>query len=234
MPIDPSVDFVIVMIGLAVGVDYSLFYLRREREERAAGHSPPDSLEIAAATSGRAVLISGVTVLVAMAGMFISGIAYFTSFAIGTMIVVAFAMFASLTVLPAILSWLGDRVEKGRIPFVGRRRRAAGESRFWGALVDRVTRRPWLSITSTIQRPALPAARALRAAAALLDEAGLPWETDRQCWLRTGQRSADGDGQQRLGSAAAAHPPAGAGHAQAPACRTAAASCPGGLPNRDR
>ena len=119
LPIDPSVDFVIVMIGLAVGVDYSLFYLRREREERAAGHSPPDSLEIAAATSGRAVLISGVTVLVAMAGMFISGIPYFTSFAIGTMLVVAFAMFASLTVLPAILSWLGDRVEKGRIPFVG-------------------------------------------------------------------------------------------------------------------
>ena len=146
LPIDPSVDFVIVMIGLAVGVDYSLFYLRREREERAAGHSPSDSLEIAAATSGRAVLISGVTVLVAMAGMFISGIPYFTSFAIGTMIVVAFAMFASLTVLPAILSWLGDRVEKGRIPFVGRRRRAAGESRFWGATVDRVTRRPWLSI----------------------------------------------------------------------------------------
>ncbi|MET0939087.1 MAG: MMPL family transporter [Gaiellaceae bacterium] len=147
LPIDPSVDFVIVMIGLAVGVDYSLFYLRREREERAEGHSPSDSLEIAAATSGRAVLISGVTVLVAMAGMFISGIPYFTSFAIGTMIVVAFAMFASLTVLPAILSWLGDRVEKGRIPFVGRRRRAAGESRFWGATVDRVTRRPWLSIT---------------------------------------------------------------------------------------
>jgi uncharacterized membrane protein YdfJ with MMPL/SSD domain len=147
LPIDPSVEIVIVMIGLAVGVDYSLFYLRREREERAAGHSPPDSLEIAAATSGRAVLISGVTVLVAMSGMFISGLAYFTSFAIGTMIVVAFAMFASLTVLPAILSWLGDRVEKGRIPFVGRRRRAAGESRFWGAVVDRVTRRPWLSIT---------------------------------------------------------------------------------------
>ena len=71
------------MIGLAVGVDYSLFYLRREREERAAGHDERSSLEIAAATSGRAVLISGLTVLVAMAGMFISGDKSFISFARG-------------------------------------------------------------------------------------------------------------------------------------------------------
>jgi uncharacterized membrane protein YdfJ with MMPL/SSD domain len=62
------------------------------------------------------------------------------------MIVVAIAMIASLTVLPAMLAWLGDRVEKGRIPFIGRRRRPAGDSRFWTALTNRVTRRPWLSI----------------------------------------------------------------------------------------
>ena len=134
------------MIGLAVGVDYSLFYLRREREERAAGHDPRTSLEIAAATSGRAVLISGLTVMVAMAGMFISGDNAFISFAYGTMIVVAIAMFASLTVLPAMLAWLGDRVEKGRLPFIGRRRRPAGQSRFWSALTERVMRRPVLSI----------------------------------------------------------------------------------------
>ena len=76
------------MIGLAVGVDYSLFYLRREREERAAGRDEVSALEVAAATSGRAVLISGLTVLVAMAGMFISGDKAFISFAYGTMIVV--------------------------------------------------------------------------------------------------------------------------------------------------
>ena len=146
LPLDANVSAVILMIGLAVGVDYSLFYLRREREERAAGHDPRTALEIAAATSGRAVLISGLTVLVAMAGMFISGDNAFISFAYGTMIVVAIAMFASLTVLPAILDWLGDRVEKGRLPFIGRRRRPAGQSRFWSALTERVMRRPVLSI----------------------------------------------------------------------------------------
>jgi uncharacterized membrane protein YdfJ with MMPL/SSD domain len=146
LALDGNVNAVILMIGLAVGVDYSLFYLRREREERAAGREPRSALAVAAATSGRAVLISGLTVLVAMAGMFISGDKAFISFAYGTMIVVAIAMFASLTVLPAMLAWLGDRVEKGRIPFLGRRRRPAGQSPFWGAVIDRVTRRPWLSI----------------------------------------------------------------------------------------
>jgi uncharacterized membrane protein YdfJ with MMPL/SSD domain len=146
LALDPNVNAVILMIGLAVGVDYSLFYLRREREERVRGHDARSSLEIAAATSGRAVLVSGLTVLVAMAGMFISGDKAFISFAYGTMIVVAIAMIASLTVLPAMLAWLGDRVEKGRIPFIGRRRRPAGDSRFWTALTNRVTRRPWLSI----------------------------------------------------------------------------------------
>ena len=144
-PVDSNVSSVILLIGLAVGVDYSLFYLRREREERAAGRDERTALEVAAATSGRAVLISGLTVIVAMAGMFLSGDKTFYSFAEGTILVVAIAMFASLTVLPAVLAWLGDRVEKGRLPFLGRRR-GAGESRFWSATVDRVTRRPWLSI----------------------------------------------------------------------------------------
>jgi uncharacterized membrane protein YdfJ with MMPL/SSD domain len=145
-PADPNLPAVVLLIGLAVGVDYSLFYLRREREERAAGRSERAALEAAAATSGRAVLISGVTVIVAMAGMFISGDKAFISFAEGTILVVAIAMFASLTVLPAMLSWLGDRVEKGRLPFLGRRRRPAGQSRFWTGLTGRVMRRPVLSI----------------------------------------------------------------------------------------
>jgi uncharacterized membrane protein YdfJ with MMPL/SSD domain len=146
LPVDTNLPAVILLIGLAVGVDYSLFYLRREREERAAGRSERPALEAAAATSGRAVLISGVTVIVAMAGMFISGDKAFMSFAEGTILVVAIAMFASLTVLPAMLSWLGDRVEKGRIPLIGRRRRPAGQSRFWTALTGRVMRRPGLSM----------------------------------------------------------------------------------------
>jgi uncharacterized membrane protein YdfJ with MMPL/SSD domain len=146
LPVDSNLPAVVLLIGLAVGVDYSLFYLRREREERAAGRSERSALETAAATSGRAVLISGVTVIVAMAGMFISGDKSFISFAEGAIVVVAIAVFASLTVLPAMLSWLGDRVEKGRIPLLGRRRRPAGQSRFWTALTGRVMRRPGVSI----------------------------------------------------------------------------------------
>ena len=148
-PVDPAISSVILLIGLAVGVDYSLFYLRREREERAKGRSPREALQIAAATSGRAVLISGLTVMIAMAGMYFTGNATFSSFATGTMIVVAVAMIGSLTVLPALLAWLGDRVEKGRIPLLGRlvggRRGGVGESRVWSAILDRVLRRPLLS-----------------------------------------------------------------------------------------
>ncbi len=146
LPADSNLPAVVLMIGLAVGVDYSLFYLRREREERAAGQSESSALLAAAATSGRAVLISGITVIVAMAGMLISGDKSFISFAEGTILVVAIAMFASLTVLPAMLSWLGDRVEKGRIPVLGRRRRPAGQSRFWSSLTERVMRRPVVAI----------------------------------------------------------------------------------------
>jgi uncharacterized membrane protein YdfJ with MMPL/SSD domain len=144
-PVDSNVQSVILLIGLAVGVDYSLFYIRREREERAAGREPRGALEVAAATSGRAVLISGLTVIVAMAGMFLSGDKTFISFAEGTILVVALAMFASLTVLPALLAWLGDRIDKGRIPFLARRQ-PAGESRFWSPIIERVMRRPWLSL----------------------------------------------------------------------------------------
>jgi uncharacterized membrane protein YdfJ with MMPL/SSD domain len=142
VPVDDQIAEVILLIGLAVGVDYSLFYLRREREERAAGRSASASLAAAAATSGRAVLISGATVLIAMAGLFLSGDKTFISFSMGTMMVVAVAMIGSLTVLPAVLAKLGDRVEKGRIPFVDRLRRKDGESRLWGAVLDRVLRRP--------------------------------------------------------------------------------------------
>jgi uncharacterized membrane protein YdfJ with MMPL/SSD domain len=159
-PVDEQIAEVILLIGLAVGIDYSLFYLKREREERAAGRSEGAALEAAAATSGRAVLISGITVLIAMSGMFLSGDKTFMSFSVGTMMVVAVAMIGSLTVLPAVLGKLGDRVEKGRIPFVHRLRSKDGEGRFWGAILDRVLRRPvlWASVsTAVLVALALPA-----------------------------------------------------------------------------
>src|SRR5690242_20096514 len=143
--IDSNLSSVILLIGLAVSVDYSLFYLKREREERAAGRAPRTALEVAAATSGRAVLISGLTVIAAMGGMFLAGDKTFISFAEGTILVVAIAMIASVTVLAALLAWLGDRIDKGRIPFLCRSR-GARESKFWGGLVTRVMRRPVVSI----------------------------------------------------------------------------------------
>ena len=141
-----SASEVILLIGMAVGIDYSLFYLRREREERASGEEPRPALLRAAATSGQAVLISGVTVLIALAGMLIAGNKIFTGMAIGTMIVVLCAIVGSLTVLPAALARLGDAVDSGRVPFFGARKHAAGESRFWRFVLDRILRRPLLAL----------------------------------------------------------------------------------------
>jgi uncharacterized membrane protein YdfJ with MMPL/SSD domain len=134
---------VILLIGMAVGVDYSLFYIRREREERAAGLDHREALLRTAGTSGYAVLISGLTVLIAMAGMLFTGNAIFTSIAIGAMLMVAVALIGSLSILPALLSKLGDRVNRGRLPLLGRR--TPGESRLWNAVLDAVLRRPVVS-----------------------------------------------------------------------------------------
>jgi uncharacterized membrane protein YdfJ with MMPL/SSD domain len=143
-PADDAANSVILLIGLAVGVDYSLFYIRREREERARGNAPAAALEAAAATSGRAVLLSGLTVLIAMAGMFVTGNKELTSVGVGAMLVVATAVAGSLTVLPALLSLLGDRIERGRLPLLGRRR--GRTSAVMGRIVERVLRRPVVSL----------------------------------------------------------------------------------------
>jgi RND superfamily putative drug exporter len=145
LPTAMQAPAMVLLIGLAVGVDYSMFYVKRERQERAAGRSERDALEVAAATSGRSVLVSGLTVIVAMAGMFLTGDSTFSSLALATILVVAVAVLGSLTVLPAVLSRLGDKVERGRVPLIGRWRRSDGEGRVWGAIVDRVLRRPALS-----------------------------------------------------------------------------------------
>jgi RND superfamily putative drug exporter len=149
-PVNDNVASIILLVGLAVGVDYALFYLRREREEREAGRDPATALEIAAATSGHAVLISGLTVIAAMFGMFLTGDNMFTSLASGSVLVVAVAMVASISVLPALMAWLGDRLDKGRLPRLRRRRRAGSAPRgdgggVWSVIVDRVLRRPVLA-----------------------------------------------------------------------------------------
>ncbi len=144
--VDSSVNEVILLIGLAVGVDYSMFYLRREREERESGRSESASLAAAAATSGRAVMISGLTVMIAMAGMYLAGASTFQSFATGTILVVAVAVVGSLTVLPATLAWLGDRIEKGGVPIIKDQPWNAGESALWSRILNPVLRHPAVSV----------------------------------------------------------------------------------------
>jgi len=160
--VDSSISSVILLIGLAVGVDYSLFYLRREREERARGRQSSAALEVAAATSGRAVLVSGLTVMAAMAGMFLMGSRTFQSFGMGTVLVVAIALVGSLTVLPAVLAILSDRIDRGRVPFTRRLPGRNGASRLWPAIVGGVLRRPLLwggLATALLVALAIPAFR---------------------------------------------------------------------------
>jgi uncharacterized membrane protein YdfJ with MMPL/SSD domain len=136
---------VMLLIGMAVGVDYSMFYVKREREERAAGRPVLDAIEVAASTSGRSVLISGLTVLVAMSAMFLTGDKVFYGMAQAAMLVVACAVIGSLTLLPALLALLGDRVDRGQLRFITRLRRPAGQSRVWTAILDRTLARPALT-----------------------------------------------------------------------------------------
>jgi uncharacterized membrane protein YdfJ with MMPL/SSD domain len=162
-PVTDQIASVILLIGLAVGVDYSMFYVRREMEERDKGKGSQAALEAAAATSGHAIVVSGFIVLISMAGMLVSGSSVFVSFGVGTMAVVAVAVVGSLTFLPAMLSWLGEMgwTEKGRVPILGRlRHRTGGQSRVWSWILDGALARPLISAgvaTALLVALALPA-----------------------------------------------------------------------------
>ncbi|HXW46863.1 MAG TPA: MMPL family transporter [Streptosporangiaceae bacterium] len=161
LPTGQATSEVVLIIGMAVGVDYSLFYLRREREERARGRSTAEALRIAAGTSGRAIVVSGLTVMIALAGLFLTGYSVFTGIGLGCIAVVGVAVAGSLTFLPALLSWLGGWAERGAIPFLGRRRAASRPSKLWAALVRQVVRRPavWGGVAAVAMLAlALPAA----------------------------------------------------------------------------
>jgi putative drug exporter of the RND superfamily len=145
IPISSTASSVVLLVGLAVGVDYALFYLRREREERAAGRSTAEALQITARTSGRAIAVSGLTVMASLGGLFVTGINVFKGMAFGTIAVVGLAVLGSVTVLPALLAMLGHRVDRGRVPWLGRRRTVATGSRFWAAVARRVVHRPLLA-----------------------------------------------------------------------------------------
>jgi RND superfamily putative drug exporter len=144
VPVNSASSVMILLIGMAVGIDYSLFYLRREREERAAGRSPAEALRIAARTSGAAIVVSGVTVLLCVLGLLFTGMDVFRGLTVGAVLVVGLAVLGSVTALPALLSVLGGRVDALRIPWIGRWRTAGRDSRVWSVLVGAVVRRPLL------------------------------------------------------------------------------------------
>jgi putative drug exporter of the RND superfamily len=137
-------------MGLALGIDYSLFVVSRYREERRQGFAKDDAIGLAGATASRAVLFSGSTFVVALIGMFIVPTSIMRSLALGAILVGIVSVAAALTLLPALLSVLGDRVDSLRVPIVGRNlgREGAAEGRFWRRIVDGVLRRPalWLAV----------------------------------------------------------------------------------------
>ncbi|GAA1768073.1 MMPL family transporter [Nocardioides hankookensis] len=146
VPSEPTVSSMIVLIGMAVGVDYSLFYLKREREERAKGHSTLDAVEIAARTSGHSILVSGGAVIASMAGLFVVGNATFNSLAVGSILVVAVAVLGSITVLPALLVKLGRWVDRPRVPLLWRLNRRIGRGGISSRLLAPVVRHPVVAL----------------------------------------------------------------------------------------
>jgi uncharacterized membrane protein YdfJ with MMPL/SSD domain len=147
--------FVINMLtgmGLALGIDYSLFVVSRYREERARGRQEFDAIGASGLTASRAVLFSGTVFVVAMLGMLIVPSSIMRSLAVGAILVGIVSVIAALTLLPAALGLLGDKVNALRIPFIGRRilESANSEGRFWGAIVRSVLRRPALSLTLSV------------------------------------------------------------------------------------
>ncbi|SDY55114.1 putative drug exporter of the RND superfamily [Micromonospora pattaloongensis] len=149
VPANDSSASVILLIGMAVGVDYSLFYVRREREERAKGRRHLDAVEMAAETSGHAVVVSGLAVIISMAGLFLANDPIFASFAVGSILVVAVAVIGSLTVLPAVLAKLGRWIDKPRVPLLWRLTAhrvgpdgAPVPPRFWPAVLRPALRHP--------------------------------------------------------------------------------------------
>ena len=141
--------FIITMIGLAVGIDYSLFIVQRFREERSHGREKIDAIATAGSTAGRTVFFSGMAVTIALAGMLIMPDPTFQSFAVGAMLVVAATVLAALTLLPAILGLLGDRVNWLTLPLIGRRGRPESGGGVWNWITKAVTARPLISVVAT-------------------------------------------------------------------------------------
>jgi uncharacterized membrane protein YdfJ with MMPL/SSD domain len=145
-PLAEGYDVLISMLGLAVGIDYSLFIISRFRYERQAGRPKLEAITVASNTTGRAVFYAGVTVMLSLAGLALTNNPVFTSLGLGVIFVVLVAIVGSLTFLPAILSVLGDNVNRLRVPILGR---ANGNGGLWSAITKRVLARPAIFATVT-------------------------------------------------------------------------------------
>jgi uncharacterized membrane protein YdfJ with MMPL/SSD domain len=130
----------VLLMGLATGIDYALFVITRYRRERRAGRSKEEALQVASGTSGKAVVFAGATVVLAIGGMFVVPFIVFQSMALAAIVVVALAVVISMTLLPALLAMLGDNVDRLRVPFLGRDTGEGGG--IWGYITDRVLARP--------------------------------------------------------------------------------------------
>ena len=140
----------ITMIGLALGIDYSLFIIHRFREERRSGLVKEEAIARAGATASRAVLFSGGAVIVGLMGLFIVPTNIYRSLATGAIVVAIFAVLAALTLLPAVLSLLGDRINALRLPLPRRGRSAGDEGGFWGWVATVVMTHPVISVVVTV------------------------------------------------------------------------------------
>jgi uncharacterized membrane protein YdfJ with MMPL/SSD domain len=147
-PLDIAYSEMVLLMGLATGIDYSLFVISRYRRERNAGRSKEDALRTASGTSGKAVVFAGTVVVFAIAGMFLVDDAIFSSLALASIVVVALAIIMSVTLLPALLSILGDNVNRLRVPFLARDTGEGGG--VWGVITDQVLARPAILATVTL------------------------------------------------------------------------------------
>jgi putative drug exporter of the RND superfamily len=165
-------------MGLALGIDYSLFIVSRFREERSGGRDKLEAIAVTGTTASRAVLFSGLAFVVAMLGLLIIPNTIFRSLAAGAILVGLTSVLAALTLLPAVLSLLGDRVNSLRIPLIGRgaERGTGAEGRVWGAIVRTVMRRPVISLAVSV---AALLALALPVLAFQTGEAGIRTMPDR-------------------------------------------------------
>jgi RND superfamily putative drug exporter len=174
VPDSGTTSSVILMIGMAVGVDYSLFYLKRAREEQARGATRFEAIEAAARTSGHSVVVSGAAVIVSMAGLFLAGDLTFSSLAVGAILVVAVAVLGSLTVVPALLALLGKKIDRPRVPVLWRLTQGQGEPRFWPAVLSPALKHPRATLVASCAVMLGLAAPALSMHMAASSDASLP------------------------------------------------------------